>query len=76
MVAKGQRRAIHAYISDEAHDAYNTFAEENGISVTGLIQALAEQLAEELETGQADEVWKPTVKLARRIDATNRRRSR
>jgi hypothetical protein len=71
---KGQRRAIHAYISEDAHEALHYFAEENGISVTGLIEGIAQELTQELESAEPDEVRQPLVKLARRIDAANRRR--
>lgn len=69
-----QRRAIHAYVSEQAHDALNHFAMENGVSVTSLIEATAQELAAELEHFDADELRQGTVKLARRIDAANRKR--
>jgi hypothetical protein len=35
------RKAIHAYLSPEAHDGWHDFAAENGVSVSGLLEAIA-----------------------------------
>jgi len=74
------RQALHAYLSEEAHAAWQTFAEENGVSVTGLLEQLGLDLADELEVGgdpvDATEIRQGWVKGARRIDAARRRRGR
>lgn len=72
-----RRKAIHAYLSPEAHDAWHDFAAENGVSVSGLIEALA------LDWGQGEGAGDPEsdtaerlAKIARKIDARRRRRTR
>ena len=71
------RQALHAYLSSEAHSAWQTFAEDNGVSVTGLLEALGLQLVDELAADDdATEVRQDWVRDGRRIDAHRRRRSR
>lgn len=71
-----ERQALHAYLSEEAHSAWTHFAEENGVSVTGLLESLGRELAEELDGVDATEVRQPWIKRGRRIDAERRRRGR
>lgn len=75
-----ERQALHAYLSEQAHAAWQAFAEENGVSVTGLLEALGVELGSEIdaapdkdatELGEARKAW---VKTGRKIDATRRRR--
>jgi hypothetical protein len=71
------RKAIHAYLSPEAHDAWHDFAAENGVSVSGLLEAMANEWSARLTRGEPalpdeDEL----VKAARRVDADRRRRKR
>ena len=76
------RQALHAYLSEDAHSAWQDFAEKNGVSMTGLLEELGEQLGERIEkAGSADEPeafeptsWKQVVRGGRRIDAQRRRR--
>jgi hypothetical protein len=42
------RKAIHAYLSPEAHDAWHDFAAENGVSVSGLLEAIASEWSSRL----------------------------
>lgn len=68
------RPAVHAYLSVEAHAAWQMFAEENGCSLTGLLESIGQDLAKEMaEAGDSDirQLW---VKAARKIDAARRRR--
>lgn len=68
------RQAIHAYVSLEAQAGWVALAEENGVSVTSLIEALGLELRAEIkEAGDAD-IRVPWVKAARKIDASRRRR--
>lgn len=69
-----ERKAIHAYVSDEAWAAWRDFSEENGVSVTGLLEALGLELAEELETTEPDEMRRTWVKAGRKVDGIRRRR--
>jgi hypothetical protein len=71
------RKAIHAYLSPEAHDAWHDFAAENGVSVSGLLEAMANQWAEKVARGERvlpDE--EDLVRTARRVDAERRRRKK
>jgi len=70
------RSALHAYLSVDSHAAWQAFSEENGVSVTGLLEALGRELAAELEDIEPDDMRQTWVKKARRIDAERRRRSR
>jgi hypothetical protein len=74
---RDQREAIHAYLSLGAHGAYQTFAEENGVSVTGLLEAQGLELMTELRMSRGStDVRQDWVKRARKIDAERRRRGR
>lgn len=48
------RKALHAYLSEEAHDAWHRFAEDNGVSLSAVLTALGTSLADttEMTTGQ------------------------
>lgn len=41
------RRAINAYVSDEAREAWRSFAGRHGVTVSALIQAIGELLGDE-----------------------------
>lgn len=64
------RRALHAFVSDEAHSQWHDFAAEQGVSVSALLEALAPELRLLSKRGEA------IVKAARKIDAERRRRRR
>jgi len=71
------RRALHAYLSREAHDAWHDFAAEQGVSVSGLLEASGRNLAPVVEGNaepQKDQL--ELVDAARKIDAARRRRRR
>lgn len=75
-----ERQALHAYLSESAHLAWQTFAEENGVSVTGLLESLGATLHEEIQAavaagGDPADVRQDWVKKGRKIDAQRRRRS-
>lgn len=65
-----ERRALHAFLTADAHDQWHDFAAEQGASVSAILEALAPELDDAV--GQLA----PVVKAARRIDAERRRRSR
>jgi hypothetical protein len=71
------RKAIHAYLSPEAHQTWHDYAAEHGVSVSGLLEAIATDWAERAERGEhvydGDD---PLVRKARRVDADRRRRKR
>ncbi len=72
------RKALHAYVSDDAHDQWHEFAAEQGVSVSAILEALAPEL--DLENAESAEQMKDrlntVVKSARKIDARRRRRRR
>jgi hypothetical protein len=69
-----ERQAIHAYLSVTAMTAWQAFAEENGVSITGLLESLGLNLATEIaETGDAD-IRQDWVRAGRKVDAIRRRR--
>lgn len=69
------RRALHAYVSDDAHDAWHDFAAENGVTVSGLLEALTPHLASTADDISAAAVFEESIKSARAVDAARRRRS-
>jgi hypothetical protein len=69
------RKALHAYLSDEAHDAWHDRAAEHGVSVSALLEAIARYIAEDPASddfGKGSDI----VKTARTIDTERRRRNR
>ncbi len=68
MTAKGDRKALHANVSADAHDEWHDACAEEGVSVSGLLEVLAPQLGRIL----ADDAL---VREARKIDAVRRRRA-
>jgi len=71
------RRALHAYLSAEAHDAWHDFAAEQGVSVSGMLEAYGLELAQ-VTSGKtkAKKEQIALVDTARKIDAVRRRRRR
>lgn len=69
------RRAIHAFVSPEAHEQWHDFAAEEGVSVSALIEAFAPELADPARGKEAVHVRLHCVVVAaRKIDAARRRR--
>lgn len=69
-----EREALHAYLSLVSAAAWKGFSEENGVSVTGLLESLGLELAQEMEEAGDGDIRQNWVKRARRIDAQRRRR--
>ncbi|MCP5030093.1 MAG: hypothetical protein GY929_27810 [Actinomycetia bacterium] len=61
------RKALHAYVTSEAHDLWHDTCAEEGVSVSALLEILAHRLQDLM----ADD---GLVKSARRLDAERRRR--
>jgi hypothetical protein len=61
--------AIHAHVSDAAHDAWHDFAANNGVSVSAMIEALAPCL----KANPSSMTLQDVVMAARKIDAARRR---
>ena len=72
------RKAIHAFLTPDSHEAWHDFAAENGISVSAMIEAMAIDWRERRESGNGFELPELDVlaRDARRIDARRRRRAR
>jgi len=69
-----ERMALHTYLSLDSHSAWVEFSEENGVSITGLLEALGLTLKDEIEDDDPTEIRQPWVKAGRKIDAQRRRR--
>lgn len=74
-----ERKAIHAYVAPDTHATWTLFAEDNGVSITGLLEALGIDLGKEIEKaeaegGDATDIRQDWVRAARKIDAIRRRR--
>jgi hypothetical protein len=67
-----ERRAVHAYLSIESHQVWHRVAEEAGVSLSGLLEALASEMGED---ASSDPRWSARVREARKIDAQRRRRA-
>ena len=72
------RKALHAYVSDDAHEQWHGFAAEQGVSVSAILEALAPELdkTHDAEPSGLDARLDCVVKTARKIDAQRRRRRR
>jgi hypothetical protein len=78
MSQDNSRKALHAYVSDAAHDEWHSFAAEQGVSVSAVLEALAGELDADRREAASPlaERLDVVVKAARRIDAQRRRRTR
>ncbi len=80
MAAQSDRRALHAYVSDSAHDRWHDFAGEQGVSVSAVLEALSTHMLGvsdgEVRRTSYNSILELVVKDARRIDALRRRRTR
>ena len=72
------RKALHAYVSDDAHDQWHGFAAEQGVSVSAILEALAPELDADAtpEPNDLGSRLVGVVTAARKIDAQCRRRRR
>lgn len=71
------RKALHAYVTDQAHERWHGFAAEQGVSVSAILEALATALGPESTSPDASCVELTDIVVeARRIDAQRRRRRR
>jgi hypothetical protein len=75
-VPENGRKALHAYVSDDAHDCWHSFAAEQGVSVSAVLEALAGELQAISSTATMAERLDEVVRAARKIDAQRRRRTR
>lgn len=76
MSNQSSRKALHAYVTDDAHEQWHGFAAEQGVSVSAVLEALAPALQVEIATPDQLLELGSIITEARRIDAARRRRSR
>ncbi len=77
MSNEASRKALHAYVTDNAHDQWHGFAAERGVSVSAILEALAPALDDTEEASDEGVVEIGNViHEARKIDARRRRRRR
>lgn len=62
-----ERRAIHAYLTLASHSRWHAAAEENGVSLSGLLEVMAEDMDD-------NPIEEQLIVRARKIDALRRRR--
>lgn len=67
-----RRKAIHSFVSDEAWDGWHDFADENLVSISGIVEAIGRRM--NLGESPADIDTAQLLKEARQID--HERRSR
>jgi hypothetical protein len=70
----GDRKALHAFLSDEAHDSWHRVAGELGVSVSGMLEAMAFELEKPAHESALGGRASTLVARARKIDAERRRR--
>lgn len=71
-----ERLAIHAYVSEEAFYAWRDFADEAGMSVTSVVEAIGQVIRDDPEDWDRIAEALNLIKKGRRIDADRRRRGR
>lgn len=76
---KSPRRALHAYVTDTAHDAWHDFGAKHGVSVSAVVEAMAPLLQRVSDSAEAKRIVVQNeigqvVQAARHIDARRRRR--
>lgn len=64
------RSALHAYLSDDAHHAWHEAAAEHGVSVSAILEVLADRI----DGLMVSEPY--LARNARKVDAVRRRRTR
>jgi hypothetical protein len=76
MTTQTSRKALHAYVSHEAHEQWHGFAADQGVSVSAVLEALAPAIGNEPESTEIRLIELDAIVTdARRIDAARRRRS-
>jgi hypothetical protein len=70
-----ERRAIHAYLSADSHEVWHTVSAEAGISLSGFLEALANDMDENPPDAGGHPRWNEIIRAARKIDVQRRRRT-
>jgi len=74
--AEPRYRAVHVYLSDDAHLTWLEVSTEYGVSVSGFIEAMGVDLARPDDERVLGPHLEGLVARARKVDAERRRRSR
>ena len=69
-------RAVHAYLSDDAHATWQDVSTDFGVSVSGLIEAMGIDLTRPADQRILTPDLDLLVRRARNVDAARRRRTR
>jgi len=69
-------RAVHAYLSDDAHAVWLEVSTEYGVSVSGFIEAMGADLTKPDGERVLEPHLEGLVARARKVDAERRRRTR
>lgn len=72
--AASERRSINCRVSVDAYDAWREFCETHGVSLTGVLEAIAFEMRQLLHDKEMEPVEAAIVDHARRIDAQRRAR--
>lgn len=67
-----EREALHVYLSPEAKQRIDDFTAAQGISMSGLVEAMASD--DGLLDGSLDDLMERIVQDARKVDVARRRR--
>ena len=65
-----RRRQLHGWVSVEALNGWQRFAEQQGTNVTALMEAIGRHLAEVASLEATPSPWKTIVRAAQRIAGT------
>lgn len=68
-----ERRALHAFVTPEVHEGWHTFAADNGVTVSALLEVIGGTLSE-AQPMKGLTVTKLVLEC-RQIDAARRRRT-
>lgn len=69
------KSALHCYLDKDTRAAWKQYAEENGVTETGLIEAIGRELRKKFNEGEDPlDIWPERIKVARKIDGERRRR--
>lgn len=69
------RRALHANLAPTCHESWHRQADEVGVSLTGLMEAIADDWDQYPPDDGGHPRWESIKARARKVDANRRRRS-
>jgi hypothetical protein len=69
-----ERKAIHAYLEPTSHEVWHTVSEDEGLSLSAFLEALAADMKSYPPHEGGHPRWNDIVRSGRKIDALRRRR--